>query len=149
MVANLAQAEIDRHKLIREFVPDVVRKLHMSVEYRKSLAVLVCLCFTAGWLGGLSLGKTEGQIVVVLSETSNLNIEGSKAWKDKHRELFTMQYPFIKKMADSYRLPLDSLQQNSPDVPPANTETGPSLEANDGGTATQAPPDIQIAFGAP
>ncbi|GJZ59395.1 hypothetical protein Tco_0615211 [Tanacetum coccineum] len=47
LVAELAQAEMDRHKLVREFVSAVVKKLHMSVEYRKSLAVPIGLCFTA------------------------------------------------------------------------------------------------------
>ncbi|GKB03412.1 hypothetical protein Tco_0831555 [Tanacetum coccineum] len=45
LVAELAQAEMDT----------VVRTLYMSVEYQKSLATPVSLCFTAGWLGGLSL----------------------------------------------------------------------------------------------
>ncbi|GJR84616.1 hypothetical protein Tco_0155401 [Tanacetum coccineum] len=46
---------MDRHKLVREFVLAVVKKLHMSVEYRKSLVIPIGLCFTSGWLGGLSL----------------------------------------------------------------------------------------------
>ncbi|GJX84270.1 hypothetical protein Tco_0335044 [Tanacetum coccineum] len=65
-------------------------RLHTSVEYRKSLVVPIGLCFTAGWLGGLNLGKNEDEVASMLSETSNLDIEGSKTWKDKHRELFTM-----------------------------------------------------------
>nr|GEV66284.1 hypothetical protein [Tanacetum cinerariifolium] len=61
------------------------------LEYQKSIAILVGPCYTAGWLGGLSLGKTEHQIVQVLLETKNLNVEGFETWKDKHRELFTKQ----------------------------------------------------------
>ncbi|GJS45414.1 hypothetical protein Tco_0595535 [Tanacetum coccineum] len=52
--------------------------LHTSVEYRKSLVVPIGLCFTAGWLGGLNLGKDEDKVASMLSETSNLDIEGSK-----------------------------------------------------------------------
>ncbi|GKE84760.1 hypothetical protein Tco_1558502, partial [Tanacetum coccineum] len=80
LVSDLAVAEIDRHKLIRYFIPDVVKKLLASSEYRKSIAIPVGLCYTTGWLGGLSLGKTEDQIARVLSETRNLDIEGSKTW---------------------------------------------------------------------
>nr|GEY55167.1 hypothetical protein [Tanacetum cinerariifolium] len=36
---ELARSEIDRQKLVREFIPVVVRRLHTSVEYRKALAV--------------------------------------------------------------------------------------------------------------
>ncbi|GJS31754.1 hypothetical protein Tco_0492374 [Tanacetum coccineum] len=113
----------------------------MSVDYRKSLVVPIGMCITAGWLGGLSLGKTQDEIGAMLSETSNLNIEGSRTWKDKHREIFTIQYPYIQKVADSYRLPVDNLMKVSPDVPSsaANDGTEPSTENNDNGSAMQAP----------
>ncbi|GKC58529.1 hypothetical protein Tco_1086127, partial [Tanacetum coccineum] len=47
-------------------------------EYRKIITIPVGLCYTAGWLGGLSLGKTKDQIAPILSETRNLDIKGSK-----------------------------------------------------------------------
>nr|GEX05989.1 hypothetical protein [Tanacetum cinerariifolium] len=53
--AEVAQAKADHQKLVREFIPAVVKRLHASVEYRQSLAAPVSLCFIAGWLGGLSL----------------------------------------------------------------------------------------------
>ncbi|GJU97780.1 hypothetical protein Tco_1327051 [Tanacetum coccineum] len=143
LVSDLARAEMDRHKLVRDFISEVVKMLHTSSEYRKSLAVPVGLCFTAGWLGGLSLGKTEDEIAAVLSETGNLDIEGSKAWKDKHRELFTKQYMYIRKVAESYRLPMDTLLQVSPDPPHVDINNGPSTEVNAGNAATQVPLDVQ------
>ncbi|GJV75063.1 hypothetical protein Tco_1506647 [Tanacetum coccineum] len=124
---------MDHHKLIREFVPEVVKKLYRSVEYKRSLVVPVGLCFTVGWLGGLSLGKMEDQVAAMLAETRNVDIKGSKEWQAKHQELFTVQYPFIQKVAESYRILIDDLLKISPDVPPANVEPNPSTEANDGG----------------
>nr|GEW89984.1 hypothetical protein [Tanacetum cinerariifolium] len=108
----------------------VVKRLHTSVEYQKSLATPVSLCFTTGWLGGLSLGKNQEEIAAMFFETSNLDIEGSKTWEDKHCDLFTMQYPYVQKVVDSYRLLLDALMKVSPDVrpPTANDVTGPSIE---------------------
>ncbi|GKD81694.1 hypothetical protein Tco_1348533, partial [Tanacetum coccineum] len=63
---------------------------------------------------------------------------GSRTWKDKHRELFTIQYRYIQKVADSYCLPVDDLMKVSPDVPSsaANDGTEPSTENNDNGSAT-------------
>ncbi|GJS26522.1 hypothetical protein Tco_0487142 [Tanacetum coccineum] len=119
------QAEADRKKLVREFIPAVVKRLHASVEYRKSLAEPVQLCFTAGWLGGLSLGRTEDEIAF-LSETKDRDIEGSKSWEAKHLELFAMSYPYVQKVAASYDLPMSELLKVSPDVPaPLNTESNP------------------------
>nr|GEU61936.1 hypothetical protein [Tanacetum cinerariifolium] len=37
LVAELTQANMDLYRLVREFIPTVVRKPHTSVEYRKSL----------------------------------------------------------------------------------------------------------------
>ncbi|GJY25837.1 hypothetical protein Tco_0400563, partial [Tanacetum coccineum] len=116
--AKTDQAEKDRHRLVREFIPAVVKRLHTSVEYRQSLAAPVSLCFTAGWFGGFSLGQTEDDIARMLSETRDLDIEGSKSWEVKHRELFTMQYPYVQKVAASYQLHMDDLMKIIPDVPP-------------------------------
>ncbi|GJR86270.1 hypothetical protein Tco_0210281 [Tanacetum coccineum] len=99
-----------------------------------SLAVPIGLCFTAGWLGGLSMGLKKKEIAVILTNTDNLDVEGSKVWKDTHRELFTKQYPYVQKIVDSYRLPLDEPMKVFPDVPPPtmNDQAGPSV--NDDGT---------------
>ncbi|GKC76603.1 hypothetical protein Tco_1127377 [Tanacetum coccineum] len=117
LVAELAQAEMVRHKIIRVFVSAVVSRLHSSVEYQKSLVVPIKLCFNAGWLGGLGLGHKEEEIAAMLANTSDLDIKGSKVWKDKQRELFMKQYPYVQKVADSYHLPLDDLTNISPMFP--------------------------------
>nr|GEV88571.1 hypothetical protein [Tanacetum cinerariifolium] len=107
--ADVAQAEADRQRIVREFIPVVVKRLHTSMEYRQSLAAPVSLCFTTGWLGGLSFGRTEDEIAEFLAGTRDLDIEGSKSWEDKHREFFTKQYPYVAKVADSYLLPIADL----------------------------------------
>nr|GEY38140.1 hypothetical protein [Tanacetum cinerariifolium] len=68
--------------------------LHSSVEYQKSLVIPIGLYFTADWLGGLGLGRKKEEIDAMLANTSDLDIE-SKVWKDKHREIFTKQYPYV------------------------------------------------------
>nr|GEY86628.1 hypothetical protein [Tanacetum cinerariifolium] len=81
-----------------------------------SIAVPVSLSFTAGWLCGLSLERTPDQIEELIAQSDNLDVEGSKTWKAKHRELFTKSYPFIQKVSDSYRLPFESLMKLIPDA---------------------------------
>ncbi|GJW32063.1 hypothetical protein Tco_0052095 [Tanacetum coccineum] len=117
--------------------------LHTTVEYRKSLAVPIGLCFTAGWLGVLSPGKKQEEIAAMLSETSDLDIEGSKVWKDRQHELFTKQYPYVQKVVDSYCLPVDALMNISPTVPvPTNNQVGTSAQNIDGGLTN---PNIEYA----
>nr|GEW01137.1 hypothetical protein [Tanacetum cinerariifolium] len=114
----------------KEFIPTVVKRLHTSVEYRKSLATLVQLCFTAGCLGGLALGRTEEEVARFLSETQDLDIEGSKSWEERHRALFTTPYPYVQKIADSCDLPLSELWSVHPDAPsPEGVTLGGAAES--------------------
>nr|GEW56893.1 hypothetical protein [Tanacetum cinerariifolium] len=115
--AQLSQSKSDRKKLMKEFIPTVVTRLHTSVEYRKSLVALVQLCFTVGWLGGLTLGRTEEEVARFLSETQDLDIEGSKSWEERHQALFTMPYPYVQKIADSCNLSFSELWSVHPDAP--------------------------------
>ncbi|GJS39518.1 hypothetical protein Tco_0564561 [Tanacetum coccineum] len=139
---ELARAEIDHQRLVREFIPTVARRLHTSVEYRQTLAASVSLCYTVGWLGGISLGRSEEDIAGLLAGTRDLDIEGSKSWEAKHRELFTTQDPYVQKVANSYILPMADLLRVSPDVPaprPASEVPGSTREqVND--TDPKSPP---------
>ncbi|GKA40208.1 hypothetical protein Tco_0732801, partial [Tanacetum coccineum] len=145
LMAKLDRAKRDHHKIVREFIPTVVKRLHTSVEYRQSLAAPVSLYFTASLLGGLSLGRTEGQIAAMLSKTRDLDIEVSKSWEVKHHEIFTMQYPYVQKVVASYHLPVDDLMKISPDVPASHPKDGVETSAaNDTGDTTQiSPPAVQ------
>ncbi|GJZ86113.1 hypothetical protein Tco_0657723, partial [Tanacetum coccineum] len=136
LMAKLDQSGKDYHNLVQEFILTVVKKLHTSVEYRQSLAASVSLRFTASWLGSLSLGRTEDQITAMLLETRDLDIEGSKSWEVKHHELFTMQYPYVLKVAASYHLSVDDLMKVSPDVPPPPPKDRVETDANDTNDAT-------------
>ncbi|GJR81874.1 hypothetical protein Tco_0152659 [Tanacetum coccineum] len=120
---EVVEDEVDRKKLVREFIPTVIKRLHMSVEYRQSLAAPVGSCYTAGWLGGLSWGRTKEQIAQILSESQDLDIKGSKTWEAKHHELFTKSYPYIQKIADSYDLPMSELLTVVLDVPSTDEGT--------------------------
>ncbi|GJS69098.1 hypothetical protein Tco_0701939 [Tanacetum coccineum] len=86
------------------------------------------------------------QIAVMLPETQNVDVNEARAWKDKHRELFSAQYPFIQKVVESYRLPMDQLLQVSPDLPSlVDASTGPSTEVNVGNVSVQPPLDAHTA----
>nr|GEW94788.1 zinc finger BED domain-containing protein RICESLEEPER 2-like [Tanacetum cinerariifolium] len=75
---------------------------------------------------------------------SGHSYQGSKVWKDKHRELFTLQYPYIQKIA-AYLLPVDELMKMSPDIPPLakSDEAGTSVKNNGDGSANPASPKIK------
>nr|GEY15938.1 transposase (putative), gypsy type [Tanacetum cinerariifolium] len=91
-------------------------------------------------------GRTEKDIAVVLSNTSNLDIEGSKVWKEKYHELFTMKYPYVQKISDSHRLRLSDLMNASPDVlpPDVDNQAGSSVHNVDGDPTNPNPQDDSL-----
>nr|GEX64667.1 hypothetical protein [Tanacetum cinerariifolium] len=111
---------------------DKIKKLEEIIEPKSKQLV-----DAEGRIEVLEGEKTTPEIVDMLSETNNLDIEGSKAWKDKHRELFTKKYSYVQKVADPYRFPMEALMEISPDVPPpaTNDATEPSTENNNDVTA--------------
>nr|GEY47586.1 hypothetical protein [Tanacetum cinerariifolium] len=143
-----ASVQVKKIKTLEETI-ELKSKRLTDVE-KKSLAVPIGMCFTSGWLGGLCLGKKEDKVVAMLSETNNLDIKGSKKWKDKHRELFTMQYPYVQKIVDSYRLPMNAFYHVPP--PTVDDGTGPSNENKDDVLDVRSPSQAQMmetAIGAP
>ncbi|GJX13119.1 retrovirus-related pol polyprotein from transposon TNT 1-94, partial [Tanacetum coccineum] len=132
----------------QDFIPVAISRLLTSVEYQKSLAMPIGLSFTTSWLGGLSLGCIEEEIVVVMPNTSNLDIEGSKVWKDKYRKLFTMQYPYVQKIYDSHCLSLNDLMKVSLDIPPPATDdqVRPSVQNVDGDPTNPNPKDDPLVY---
>nr|GEV98425.1 hypothetical protein [Tanacetum cinerariifolium] len=124
---------------------------------RKKLALSaeVALCLTSNNLFGssyrlgLSLGKTEDQIAQFLSEAKDLDTEGLKLYEAKHRELFTMSYPYVQKVADSYGLSMTELLKVSSDIPSSvDEETASSTAAEE---ASKKPPSSpsKVAFKTP
>nr|GEV52974.1 hypothetical protein [Tanacetum cinerariifolium] len=60
----------------------------------------------------------EREKLALSAQTQHLDIEGSKPWEAKHRELFTTSYPYIQKVSDSYNFSMSELLAVCPDVPP-------------------------------
>ncbi|GKC73116.1 MAK10-like protein [Tanacetum coccineum] len=78
-----------RQSVVQDVIPVAISRLLTSVEYRKSLAMPIGLSFTADSLGGLSLGRIEEEIAVVLPNISNLDIE-----VDEGKELACVYFNF-------------------------------------------------------
>ncbi|GJZ89708.1 hypothetical protein Tco_0661490 [Tanacetum coccineum] len=116
-----ASTQVEEIKQLKEDLRSKSKQLadleDRVVEYRKSLAIPIRLYYTMGWLGGLGLGQKKEEIADILTNTSNLDIDDSKAWKDKHSEFFTLQHPYVQKIFDSHRLSSDELMKVFTDVP--------------------------------
>ncbi|GKC49581.1 hypothetical protein Tco_1072326 [Tanacetum coccineum] len=116
LVGQLAQSDMARQSVVRDLIPTAIYRLLTSVEYRKSRVVLIGVCYIVGWLGGLSLGYKEEEVAVVLPNTSNLDIEGSKVSPDLPSAIAGDQSGFSTKHGEG-----NMTKPDSQDAHPAKT----------------------------
>ena len=143
MTANFAQSEVVRHNTVKELIPDVCRRLFQSREYKKSMGKVYSLSYTAGFVDGVKADFKDGVKVArdaedverILGQVKNLNRDAPSLWKAEFTKIFDAEYPYIKKIAESYRLALGDLMNLLPEgtvVPEQSTDAaGPSEPKND------------------
>ena len=101
------------------------------------------LSYTAGFVDGVKadfrdgvkVARDEDDVERVLGQVKNLNQEAPSLWKAEFNKIFEAEYPYVKTIAESYRLPLGDLMNLLPEgsvVPEKSTPvTGPSEAKND------------------
>lgn len=117
LTADLGQAEIVRHNLVKSLILVVFRRLMDSREYKQSLARPFSLAYGAGWLEGDGVARKPEDLAQILSTSKKVNKDALKIWKSEFEKLFALDYPFIKKIDESHRLPLGDLMNVFPDSP--------------------------------
>nr|GEV68499.1 hypothetical protein [Tanacetum cinerariifolium] len=131
-----ARGEMVRQRIINQYLPTFVRRLHQSAEYKRSLREVFSLAIGKGFMDGISIGREDANIQAILKATSKVDPASFDTFMDaykklfdhRHRELENPSYneedtPFgcyIDKFARMYLLDPSGLQNIMPD------ETGPT-----------------------
>ncbi|PWA38965.1 hypothetical protein CTI12_AA579230 [Artemisia annua] len=66
---------------------------------------------------GVKVGRTAEEAEKIYSSSKKVNREAPAVWKAEFNKVFALEFPFIKKIADSHRLPLGDLMNIFPDSP--------------------------------
>ncbi|PWA79600.1 hypothetical protein CTI12_AA204780 [Artemisia annua] len=66
---------------------------------------------------GVKVGRTAEEAEKIYSTSKKVNREAPAVWKAEFNKVFALEFPFIKKIADSHRLPLGDLMNIFPDSP--------------------------------
>ena len=136
LTANLGQTEVVRQNTVKSLVPTVFRRLMDSEEYKKSLAKPLSLSYSAGWLDGVRLARKPEEVEKILRTSKKVNLEAPSIWKEEFNKVFSLEYPFIRRVANSYRLPLGDLMNIFPaSSTPQGLLGGPDLRTG-GPTST-------------
>ena len=80
-------------------------------------------------------GKEE-EVQRILQQVKRFNMNAPTIWKEEYSKLFDAEYLYIRKVAESFRLPLGDLMNFQPDeptprdatIPPKETPPAPSVE---------------------
>ncbi|GKA95097.1 hypothetical protein Tco_0817135 [Tanacetum coccineum] len=132
LTVDLSQAEIVRHNYIRQKLPTVVQRLLSSDEYKKSLTDVFNLDIAAGWSEGVKAACSEEEAQDFLATAIDYDPACKETFMTEFDSLFDKSYPYVEKLAESFRLPLGDLQNMWPEG------IGPTLSGNAAGASTTA-----------
>ncbi|GKA49873.1 hypothetical protein Tco_0742946 [Tanacetum coccineum] len=114
------QGEMVRRRIINQYLPTFVRRLHQSVEYKRSLGEAFSLAVGKGFIDGISIGRKEEDIRAILKATPIIDPSSSDIFMKTYEKLFDKRYLYVDKVARMYLLDPSGLQNIMPD------ETGPT-----------------------
>ncbi|GJU61546.1 hypothetical protein Tco_1243381 [Tanacetum coccineum] len=80
--------EVVRQKIIKDYLPTFVRRLHQSAEYKRSLGEVFSLAIGKGFIDGISIGQKEEDIHAILVETSNMDPAALATFMEKYKAPF-------------------------------------------------------------
>ncbi|GKD54030.1 hypothetical protein Tco_1287417, partial [Tanacetum coccineum] len=109
------RGEMARQRIINQYLPTFVRRLHQSAEYKRSLGEVFSLAVSKGFIDGISIGREDADIQAILKATPNVDPASSNTFMDAYVKLFDKRYPYVDKVARMYLLDTSGLQNIMPD----------------------------------
>nr|GEY79351.1 reverse transcriptase domain-containing protein [Tanacetum cinerariifolium] len=114
------RGEMVRQRIINQYLPTFVRRLHQSAEYKRSLERAFGLSIGKGFIDGISIGHTNADIQAILKATPKVDPTSSDVFISEYENLFNQRYLYVDKVARMYLFDPSGLQNIMPD------ETGPT-----------------------
>ncbi|GKF81791.1 hypothetical protein Tco_0240393, partial [Tanacetum coccineum] len=112
--------EMARQRIVNQYRPTFVRRLHQSAEHKRSLGEVFIVAVGKGFINGISIGLKDADIQAILKATPNVDPASSDSFIDAYEKLFDRRYPYVDKVARMYLLDPSGLQNIMSD------ETGPT-----------------------
>ena len=133
-IAILAgNAEVDRNRIVNEFIPEAFRRLLGSHEFRSALAEPFNLYYQSGLIDGAGLFDEPEKAAKLLGEVEGIDMEADEKYQTLYDQALSQDYPFIQKIRKTIYRKYDELMALFPDLAPASevegaTTSGPASE---------------------
>ncbi|GJW71218.1 hypothetical protein Tco_0128135 [Tanacetum coccineum] len=124
LTVDLSHAEIVRHNYVRQLLPTVFQRLLSSDEYKKSMSDVFNLAIATGWSKDVKAACSKEEAEAFLATSADYDPACKTTFMSEFDSLFNKSYPYVEKLAESFRLPLGDLQNMCP------KGTGPTLSGN-------------------
>nr|GFB56428.1 hypothetical protein [Tanacetum cinerariifolium] len=124
LTVDLSQSKIVRNSYVRQLLPTIVQSLLSSDEYKKNLSDVFNLAIAVGWSKGVKTGCSEEEAQAFLAISVDCDPTCKETFMFEFDSLFDKSYPYVRKLAESFWLPLGDLQNMWPEG------TGPTLSGN-------------------
>ncbi|GJW59823.1 hypothetical protein Tco_0109158 [Tanacetum coccineum] len=109
------KGEMVRRRIIKEYLLTFFRRLHQSVEYKRSLGKAFSLAIGKGFMDGVSIGRKKDDIQAILAATPEVDPSSTDIFLAEYEKLFDLRYPYVDKVARAYLLDPSGLQNVMPD----------------------------------
>ncbi|PWA82844.1 hypothetical protein CTI12_AA174500 [Artemisia annua] len=91
----------------------------------------------AGWLAGLKLGRSEEEVAAYIAGNENFDMAAVQNFRAAYDEMFLRLFPYIERVASSFRLPLADVMN----ILPAGEENTVGTGASGQNPTDQTPQD--------
>ncbi|GJW79433.1 hypothetical protein Tco_0143408 [Tanacetum coccineum] len=114
LTVDLSHAEIVRHNYVRQLLPTVFQRLLSSDEYKKSMSDVFNLAIATGWSKDVKAACSKEEAEAFLATSADYDPACKTTFMSEFDSLFNKSYPYVEKLAESFRLPLGDLQNMCP-----------------------------------
>ena len=133
--------EIDKNNIVKKFIPEMVRRLLNSYEYKKALAEPFNLYSQSGFIDGVHVGREAEEAEKLLEDVENLDLEAGDKYQPLYDQLFTREYPYVQKIQGTTSLNFEELMKIHPDPAPSVETNTASEQVEDPGADGSSRPD--------
>lgn len=126
-------AEVERNRIINEFIPEAIHRFLSSHEFRTALAEPFNLFYQAGLKDGVGLFDEPEKAAELLGEVDGMDMEADEKYGTLYDQALSQDYPFIQKIRQTIYRTFDELTALVPDPAPVEEPVVESHTENPSG----------------
>lgn len=126
----VGNAEMERNRIVNEFIPEAIHRFLGSHEFRSALAEPFNLYYQSGLIDGAELFEEPEKAAKLLGEVEGMDFEADEKYRSLYDQALSQDYPFIQKIRQTIYRKFDELIALVPDPAPIPVVEEPVVESH-------------------